>query len=188
MQQSIYARRVSRLIAGLIAVALVIGGACEGGHTPVRKAGESAGTASGGASAAVANAARTECGAIAELLQSAAMAIGDGSSTITPPRDTTDRLGNTPEEACVVGWRDSTAHGLPLQDVYARLERSGWHRRDRLVDASGPGTEALAFSRGGAVCVVNGEEDVADDADSTYVPAPGFTITATCFRDRPDPR
>lgn len=199
MQQSIYVRTVSRLIAGLIALALVIAGACEAGHTPVRQTGESVGTASVGASVAVArsarnsalpvaNAARTECGAIAELLRSAAMAVGDGSSTITPPRDTTDRLGNTPEEACVVAWHDSTAHGLPLHDVYARLERSGWHRRDRLVDASGPGSEALAFSRGGAVCVVSGEEDVADDADSAHLPAPGFNITATCFRDRPDPR
>jgi len=197
MQQSIYVRTVSRLIAGLIAP--VIAGACEASHAPVRQTGESAGTASVGASVAVArsarnselpvaNAARTECGAIAELLRSAAMAVGDDSSTITAPRDTTDRLGNTPEEACVVAWHDSTAHGLPLHDVYGRLERSGWHRRDRLVDASGPGSEALAFSRGGAVCVVSGEEDVADDADSAHLPAPGFNITATCFRDRPDPR
>ncbi|MHB2033116.1 MAG: hypothetical protein ACYCVE_07065 [Gemmatimonadaceae bacterium] len=182
----------------MIAFATVISGACEAGHTPARQAGESAATASGGASAAVAgsartselpvaNAFRTGCGAIAELLRSAAMAVGDGASAITPPRDTTDQLGNTPEEACVVAWRDSTAHGLPLRDVYARLEGSGWRRRDRLVDASGPGSEALAFSRGGAVCVVSGEEDVADDADSTYVPVPGFAITATCFRDRPDP-
>jgi hypothetical protein len=190
---------VSRLIAGLIALALVIAGACEAGHTPARQAGESAGTASVGASVAVArsagnselpvaNAARTECGAIAELLRSAARAVGDSSSAITPPRDTTDRLGDTPEEACVVAWHDSTAHGLPVRDVFARLERSGWHRRERLVDASGPGGEALAFSRGGAVCVVRGEEDVADDDDSTRVPAPGFNITATCFHDRPDPR
>jgi hypothetical protein len=189
---------VSRLIAGLIALALVITGACETGHTPARQAGESAGTASVAASVAVAtsarnelpvaNAIRTECGAIVELLRSAAIAVGDASSMITPPRDTTDRLDNAPEEACVVAWHDSTAHGLPLHDVYARLERTGWHRRNRLVDASGPGSEALAFSRGGAVCVVSGEADVADDDDSTRIPAPGFNITATCFRDRPDPR
>ena len=116
------------------------------------------------------------------------MAVGDHASTITPPRDTTDSLGDTPERACVVTWRDSTSRGLPLPEVYARLEQSGWQRRDRLVDASGPGSEALAFSRGGAACVVSGETDVGDDADSTRVPAPGFTITVTCFRDRPDPR
>lgn len=199
MQQSMSATTMSRLIAGLIALALVIAAACEAGHTPVRETGESAGTASVGASVAVArsarnselpvaNPARTECGVIAELLRSAATAVGHGSSTITPPRDTTDRLGDTPEEACVVAWHDSTAHGLPIRNVYARLERSGWHRRDRLVDASGPGSEALAFSRGGAVCVVSGEEDVADDDDTTYLPAPGFNIMATCFHDRPDPR
>ena len=190
---------MSRLNPGLIALALAIAWACEAGHPPVRQAGESAGTASAGAPVAVAtpaptpelpvaNAARTGCAAIAELLRSAATAIGGRSITITPPRDTTDQLGYTPEAACVVAWRDSIGHGLPLPDVYARLERSGWHRRNRLVDASGPGSEALAFSRGGAVCVVSGEEDVADDTDSTHLPAPGFSIMATCFPDRPDPK
>jgi hypothetical protein len=116
------------------------------------------------------------------------MAAGARLSTITPSRDTTDVLGNTPEAACVVAWRDSTSHLLPLGDVYARLERSEWHRRPRLVDASGPGSEALAFSRGNAACVVSGETDVGDDADSAHVPALGFAITVTCFRDRSDPR
>jgi hypothetical protein len=32
-----------------------------------------------------------------------------------------------------------------------------------------------------------GEADVEDDADSTYVPKPGFKIRATCFPERPDP-
>ena len=139
MQQSIYVRTVSRLIAGLIALALVIAGACEAGHAPVRQTGESAGTASVGASVAVArsarnselpvaNAARTECGAIAELLRSAAMTVGDGSSTITPPRDTTDRLGNTPEEACVVAWHDSTA-----QDSRCTMCMRAWSDLDGIV-------------------------------------------------------
>ena len=188
---------MSRPTAGLIALALAIAAACEAGRPPVRSG--SAGTASGGTTGVVAssapkpevqvsNAARVGCNAIAEVLRSVAKAVGDRSSTITSSRDTTDTLSYGPEVGCVVTWRDSGDHVLPVRDVFARLERSEWHPRPHLVDASGPGSEALAFSRGSAACVVSGESDAGDDADSTHVPAPGFTITATCFRDRPDPR
>lgn len=182
-----------RPIAGLIALAVLTAAACKADRMPVRQTGASASTTSSGATVAVApgtvaDPAHAACGTVGELLRSAAAAVGDRPSAITPPHDTTDGITGTLETACVITWRDSTAHALPVRDVYARLERAGWQRRERLVDASGPGSEALAFSRGGAACVIYGEEDVEDDADSTYVPRPGFVITATCYRDRPDPR
>jgi hypothetical protein len=181
-----------------VSVTLTIAAACEAGHPSARGAGESASTTSSSplvavvestrtASLPAANAVQTGCAAISELLRSAATAGGNRSTAITPPRDTTDQLANPPETGCVVAWRDSTARGLPLQEVYARMDRAGWHRREQVVYGSGPGSGALAFSRDGALCTVNGESDVGDDADSTYVPAPGFNITVACFRDRPDP-
>ncbi|HJP59420.1 MAG TPA: hypothetical protein VJ865_05460 [Gemmatimonadaceae bacterium] len=131
--------------------------------------------------------ARAACDTMAKMLRGAAVAAGDKSSAVAFPADTTGFLRDKTEAACVVYWRDSTAHVLPLSDVYALLERSGWQRRERLLYASGPGTEAVAFSRGGAACVVSGEGDVDDDDDSTRVPVPGFIISGTCFPDRPDP-
>lgn len=166
---------MSRPTAGLTALALAIAVACEAGRPPVRIG--SADTASGATTGMVAGsapvpevevstAARAGCDAIAAVLRSAAMAVGDRSGTMTSSRDTTDILGSAPEAVCVVVWRDSTAHLLPLGDVYARLERSEWHRRPRLVDASGPGSEALAFSRGNAACMVSGETDVVDETQA----------------------
>ena len=74
-----------------------------------------------------------------------------------------------------------------MNEIYGRLQQSGWQARPKLLDASGPDGDAMAYSRGGAACAVSGSWDGEDDADSTYVPKPGFTIEVTCIADRPDP-
>lgn len=186
---------MAQWITGSIALALVA--ACDADHTAARRTDGSAGTppvnhvavahpAASPASTAP-TAAHVGCDTIAQLFQRAAVAAGNSASAVTAPRDTIGGIRGKAEPACLVTWRDSTADGMPLHDLYARLEHSGWQRRERLVAADGPGAEAIAFSRNGAACVVGGEADVEDDADSTHVPAPGFIISATCYSDRPDP-
>jgi len=194
-------RRMPRLTAGLLALAIITG--CEAGRDrkTVRQAGAPADTAPAETSVVVrhpvrssppksSDAVRGGCTAIAELLRNEALAVGAGVSAVAAPRDTTDVFpaanSDGPEAACVVAWRDSTRES-PLGEVYERLDLSGWRRRVELVQADGPGSQAVAFSRGGAACIVGGSWDVEDDSDSTYVPKPGFAIEATCFHDRPDP-
>jgi hypothetical protein len=138
-----------------------------------------------------ADAPRAGCFAIAQVLRTAATAIGDSVSAVTAPRDTTIEFGGVertgPESACIFAWHDS-AHYAPLDSLYGRLEQSGWLRRSELFQADGPDGEVTAFSRAGAACIVDGSWDGHDDSDSTYVPKPGFRFEVRCFPDRPDPR
>ena len=136
------------------------------------------------------DAARAGCLAIAEVLRTAATAIGDSEGAVTAPHDTTTEFGGVertgPESACIFAWRDS-AHYAPLDSLYGRLEQSGWLRRSGLFQADGPDGEVTAFSRAGAACIVDGSWDGHDDSDSTYVPKPGFRFEVRCFPDRRDP-
>jgi hypothetical protein len=133
---------------------------------------------------------RVACRAMADVFRAAARTIGADTTSITVPRDTTmtfDDSGPAAREpACVVAWTDSANHTAPLADVYARLAASGWRDRSRLLDASGPDGEVLAYSRGAVACVVRGSWDGGDDSDSTHAAGHGFEIGAACFNDRPD--
>ena len=89
------------------------------------------------------------------------------------------------EHACRVSWRHDTGHA-PLGDDFERASAAGWRERGKLLTADGPDGSIEAVSRGGVACLVSGEWDGGDDSDSTYAPAPGFTISASCYTDRPD--
>lgn len=190
---------MSRLSFASVALGLAIAAGCHAGRSPVNQGSDTVDTPARGATAAagssvrtpaltLGDAARAACVSMAEILRNSAAAAGIGADTITSPRDTVATLGDTVEDAaCILHWHDSASRGMPLQDIFTRLEKSGWQQRLGLLSADGPGSEAVAYSRNGAACAVMGEEDAEDDSDSTYVPKPGFDIQVTCSRDRPDP-
>ncbi|MFL5613921.1 MAG: hypothetical protein ACJ796_09710 [Gemmatimonadaceae bacterium] len=197
---------MSRLTAALIALALTTFSACkpEERPAPVRQAAVPldivplptiAVTDTGHIpDRRLSVAARAACDTIARLFREVAKADKATSSTFTAPRDTTstylDRSGAVPplaEPACLVAWKDTVSRDAPLELVHNRLEQTGWTQRGNLFTADGPDSGSLAFSRGSAACIIEGLWDGDDDSDSTYVPKPGFRISATCLRDRPDP-
>jgi hypothetical protein len=112
------------------------------------------------------------------------------ATDVGAPRDTVMNFGETQREpvepACRVAWSDHVSREAPLGDVFTRARAAGWTERDKLLMADGPDGSVLAVSRGNVACVVSGSWDGDDDSDSTYVPAPGFEITASCFVNRPD--
>jgi hypothetical protein len=196
---------MSRLTAALIALALTTFSACKPAErpAPVRQEGVPIDTVRRTIALAdsghkpdlqLSDEARAACDTIARLFREVAKADIDTSSTFTAPRDTTstylDRSGAVPpvsEPACFVAWSDTLSREVPLEDVHYRLEQSGWKQRGNLFMADGPDVGVLAFSRGSAACIIEGLWDGDDDSDSTYVPKPGFRISATCLRNRPDP-
>lgn len=104
------------------------------------------------------------------------------------PRDTTMVFGGfdeVEERACYTTWSDSL-RGLPYQGLLAQVKAHGWVERPKLLSADGPDGSLLAISRGDVACVLDLRWEGDDDSDSTYVPAPGFTAIASCFRNRPD--
>jgi hypothetical protein len=182
----------------LVTLMLAIATGCKADGDRVKQAGNPVATTSGHSTSGAADSTRASeqpiatpllagCAAVAEVLRSAASKVADSASIITSPRDTTSTLlSQRSEPACVVTWRDSTSHGGPLDDIYARLEHAGWQQRPNLFSADGPDGSAVAYSRGDIACVIDGSWDGEDDSDSTYVPKPGFAFVVTCLRNRPD--
>ena len=129
------------------------------------------------------------CDAFAAIFRTSATANGMASSEVGVPRDTAMSFAETrPEQlepGCRVAWSNST-QVAPLGDVIARAGAAGWKERGGLLSADGPDGSVLAMSRGDVACLVRGEWDGGDDSDSTYVPAKGFEISASCFANRPD--
>ena len=129
------------------------------------------------------------CEAFAAIFTASAAANGIASSEVGVPRDTSMSFGETaPEQlepGCRVAWSD-TAKEAPLRDVLTRAGAAGWKERFGLLSADGPDGSVLAMSRGDVACLVSGQWDGGDDSDSTYVPAKGFEISASCFANRPD--
>lgn len=180
---------MSRAIGKAFAVALIVAGACKP-DLPPRESSHPLNTpAAVPATAEPSFGQRDACGAAADMLRKLAAEIGDSSSAVSSPRDTTswelsgDR--NVTETACTVAWSDST-HQAPLDSLYGLLERDGWQHREGLLMADGPDGSALAWSRGDAACIVDGSWDGHDDSDSTDVPKPGFRIRVTCLHNRRD--
>lgn len=140
----------------------------------------------GQASPAIAEA----CRAFAAIFAASAAAHGMPSADVGAPRDTALNFGEAQREpvepACRVAWKNSVSREAPLDDVFARARAGGWTERDKLLLADGPDGSVLAVSRGDVACVVSGSWDGGDDSDSTYVPSPGFTISASCFVNRAD--
>jgi len=142
--------------------------------------------ASPGRSPAVAEA----CDAYSKIFSASATAAGISTGEVGSPRDTVlsfgDLQGERAEPACLVAWNDDSTRVAPLEDVFTRATAAGWTERDHLLSADVPDGSVLAFSRGDVACVIRGSWDGGDDSDSTYVPSPGFVISASCFANRPD--
>lgn len=82
---------------------------------------------------------------------------------------------------CMVFAADS-AGAAPIDQVMEALEDLGWIRDLRLM-ADGPDGTTQGIRRDDLLCVVVGEWDGGDDADSTYVPSPGYRLRMGCWRE-----
>jgi len=90
-----------------------------------------------------------------------------------------------PEErqGCMVFASDSIGT-VPVDSVMGALEDLGWVRDLQLVADGADGT-MQGIRRDDLLCVLVGEWDGGDDADSSYVPSPGYRMRMGCFRDSP---
>lgn len=91
--------------------------------------------------------------------------------------------------ATTVGWAihvavtdTSACPNEPLQDG---LLSAGW-APDYGYGADGPDGQHMGFVTRDLLCVVEARWDGGDDSDTTYVPAPGCEVTATCVPRRAD--
>ena len=198
---------MSPLKVALVALALATALGCRTDRSPVHQAGDTVAAAprdtagrvattsaadSGRAGAPrLGDAARAACDTLGEILRRVALATHNTAGAIGSPRDTTSSVmyseSHADEPACVLDWTDSIDRGINMDEIYGRLQYSGWQERPKLLGASGPDGDAMAYSRGAAACAVSGTWDGPRDDDSTYIPKPGFTIEVTCIDNRPDP-
>lgn len=88
-----------------------------------------------------------------------------------------------PEErqGCMVFAADSVGQ-VPVDSVMGALEDLGWVRDLQLM-ADGKDGTMQGIRRDDLLCVLVGEWDGGDDADSTYVPSPGYRMRLGCFRE-----
>ncbi len=81
--------------------------------------------------------------------------------------------------ALTMSMDDPSGKGPDCWTLEAALTARGWIR-DIAYDADGPDGTSFALRSREALCVIQGNWDGGDDADSTYVPAPGHGIAVTC--------
>ena len=87
-----------------------------------------------------------------------------------------------------VSGTDSVAHGGIQGSIDAELQRAGWQAADSLYSADGPDGSMRGFIKADTLCLRAETWDGGDDADSTYVPGPDFSLTLTCAPRRVDDR
>ena len=80
----------------------------------------------------------------------------------------------------VIGADSTDRAGAPVDDMYQALESDGWKPLLQ-YQADGPDGSVTGFLRATVICVLTGRWDGGDDADSTYVPRPGYEIEGVCF-------
>jgi len=85
-----------------------------------------------------------------------------------------------------VSGTDSVAHGGIQGSIDGELQRAGWQAADSLYSADGPDGSMRGFIKGDTLCLREESWDGGDDADSTSVPGPDFSLTLTCAPRRAD--
>jgi hypothetical protein len=85
-----------------------------------------------------------------------------------------------------VSGSDSMAHGGIQGSIDGELQRAGWRAADSLYSADGPDGSMRGFVKGDTLCLREESWDGGDDADSTSVPGPDFSLTLTCAPRRAD--
>lgn len=88
-----------------------------------------------------------------------------------------------PRRGCGVSAVD-TLNGRPGPgDLETWFTQRGW--RYTKYGADGPDGTMWGVVRGRDLCIVHGAWDGGDDADTTYVPKPGFTLDVQCMPAAP---
>lgn len=82
---------------------------------------------------------------------------------------------------CRVSAHSDDRPGAPVDAVVEALQAEGW-RLLLAYMADGPDGSTAGFEVGPVLCIVEGRWDGGDDADPTYVPAPGYELAVGCFR------
>jgi len=73
----------------------------------------------------------------------------------------------------------------PVVEIESALTAARWLPHNG-YSADGPDGTVMGYVTKNYLCVLEGAWDGGDDSDSTYVPAPGCTITVTCVARRAD--
>ena len=75
--------------------------------------------------------------------------------------------------------------GCPVEELESALMARGWVMRNGYM-ADGTDGTTLGLKSRTLFCLIEGRWDGGDDSDTTYVPPPGCTVTATCVPLRAD--
>jgi hypothetical protein len=99
--------------------------------------------------------------------------------------DTTFSHPWLPEQrrGCLV-FASDTAGSAPVEVAVEALLDLGWSEDGRLI-ADGPDGAMRGLRRDDLLCVLVGSWDGGNDSDSTYVPAPGYSLHLACWRALP---
>lgn len=110
--------------------------------------------------------------------------VGKAPSARVVRGDTTFAYWDRPTRAPACHVTVTSDSGKPtglFEDLTRRLEsRGGWESLATTYSADGPDGSIISFRRNSVMCLVTGSWDGGDDADSSYVPAPGYGVDVTC--------
>ena len=97
-----------------------------------------------------------------------------------------EMLGRSTSGCTIVisgSWRELGTGRSPADLIFESLSAEGW-RQEVEYAADGPDGTMFGLSKDRVLCIVRGDWDGGDDADSTYVPSDVYQVIVRCVEKK----